>query len=184
MNGAENIKETILGEGKKEAEAILNQTRKEIDGIKGQQKKDEEKFTAQSKEDSAKAVELLQDKTLAQARLHAKRNLLIEREKIISDIVEDAVKGIDHGSKAYEKFLKKIIDDNSKALSGSVKVLCNKKDVKVVKGFDGEYEVGEVDIAGGVILEDGEGKRIYESLRVQVEKHQDKIRKAIAKKLG
>ena len=183
MEGAKNIKETILNEARKEAEKIREETRKEVEKVQKEQASEQEQISSRGKEQRDKKVSLLKDKTLAQARLHAKRALLIEREKIIEGFVIDAVEGIDHGSAAYGKFMKKLVSSNTKSLSGEITYYCSKKDLALVKKLVGEGTVEPTTISGGIIVENDAGKRIDESLTVHVERSEDKIRKTIAKEL-
>tara|TARA_Y100000310_G_C20412027_1_gene682485 strand:- start:81 stop:638 length:558 start_codon:yes stop_codon:yes gene_type:complete len=182
MNGAENIKNKILEEAKKEADKISAEAKVEEEKILSNNKKEEESYTKKREDEIEKEVKLFKDKTLAQARLKSKRAYLAERETIIEKYVKEGIKSIGPTSKDYQEYIKKILTKNIKLLSGEITVFCNKKDEPLIKKLIGDKaKVVTARLTGGVTLEDSSGIKIDESIDSKVERVKDKLRQKIVK---
>ena len=124
----EKIKNKIKKEAENEAKKITQEIEKEIEQIK-QEQKDKTKEMGSEKDQKIKtAVQLLKDKTLAQARLNSKRKLLEKREEIIKEVVQNAIKKFIERPKEYKTFIEKIIKQNKTVLTGKLTILGNKQD--------------------------------------------------------
>lgn len=184
MKGIEKIKNKILSDARKEAGKILNEAKKEVEGIEKEKQKQLEAIKKKRETEIKQAVKLYKDKTIAQARLKAKREYLEKREEIIDKYVKEVILNIDRKSSDYKNFLRNIIDQNINLLSGEVTIHCNKKDIALLKSMNINSALQESNIEAGIIFEDSTGKRIDETINSRLERRQNKIRQDIIKILG
>ncbi len=183
MNGAEKIKNKILEEAKQESDNILEEAKTQEEKINNQNKNSEKEYASNRRNDVQKSVKLYKDKTLAQSRLKVRRIYLGEREKIVEDFLQEALKSISHSSKEYSTFLKNIIDKSMKQLSGDITIYCSKADKTLAKKLTPNATIEISKISGGLIFEDSSGKRIDESISSKVERIKDKLRENIVKSI-
>lgn len=184
MEGVEKIKNKILSDAKKEADKILNEAKKEVAEIEKEKQKQLDIIKKKRETEIKQAVKLYKDKTIAQARLKAKREYLDKREEIIDKYVREVILKIDRKSNDYKNFLKNIIDQNINLLSGEITIYCNKKDIALLKSMNISSSLKESNIEAGIIFEDSTGKRIDETISSRLERRKDKIRRGIIKILG
>lgn len=182
MEGIEKIKEKIIAEADTEIKKIDNELKAQVDEIKKENKEVVGEIKRKGEAEKEHEIKLFRDKTLAQARLKVKRNYLETREAIINEFIEEgAEKAVKKDS--YKKFLEDLIKKNKDFLEKNFVVYCSSKDKNVVSKILHKLrlknKVKEMEINGGVILEDSEGKRVNESLASILERKRDELRQKI-----
>lgn len=186
MEGVNKIKDKIRNDAEEQVKEIMAESDKEVAKVKSMSKKEMDDYQKSFEERTKAMVLLYEQKTLAQARLKVKKNTLQKREEIINNSLEKSKKLL-KGTK-YKQLIETLIKNAVKDLSKELMVSCSKSDSKTVKDIcesEGlNAEVKEVEISGGVILEDSEGKRIDESLSLIIDRKKDTIRQKVVKALG
>lgn len=176
--GIDKIKKKILADADAKVKRIKAATTKEVTKISAQHKKERERYKERYEEQTAALVQSYKQKSLAQARLDAKKRNLREREKLIDAFVTEVITMRD--ARGYERFLKKIIKENLAEL-GRVTISCAKRDVAIVEKLAPKVDVRVTDIDGGLIFEDASGKRVDESLQALLSRRRDEIRQEVAR---
>lgn len=187
MEGTEKIKEKIIEEANAEIKKSNDEVKAEVEEIKKEARETIAGIKKKIEEEKEHEIKLFNDKTLAQARLKGKRKYLETREGIMDSFIE---KGAEEAVKKgeYKKFLDGLVKKNKDLLGEGVTVCCSPKDMSVVNKILHELKlknkVKAVEIDGGIILEDSEGKRINESLASILERKRDELRSKIVNMLG
>lgn len=181
MKGIEKIKKKIMAEAAAEVKKTRDVAKQEASRIRKRNKEERDAYERRYKERSAALVESYKQKTLAQARLDAKKEGLQKREELIDAFISEVLEELDHAGKAYERLLQELFKENLPYLEGSVTITCAERDVSLVKRLTTKGEVRtSKELSGGLLLEDGSGKRIDESLDAILGRKRDEIRQAVA----
>lgn len=175
------MKKRMISKANDEAKKILDSAKKEVDLIKKENKSKLDNFTKEQKDKIENEVNLLITKELASSEMEAKKMFLDEREKIINDIIDNALKKL-RDEKSYETFIEKNIKEFSSSLDKDFKVLCNKKDMTLIKKIltklklKAEFE--ETNIDAGLILI-GSGLKVNLSIESLLQENIRSIRQKI-----
>jgi vacuolar-type H+-ATPase subunit E/Vma4 len=160
----ENLKKMeskILSLAEEEAKEILTKAKEESLIIKNENKNKLDHFTKETKEKIDSEIQSLITKELASAYMQARKIYLDERELIINDIIKEALDKL-RDDKKYETFLEKNLKEFSLSLGKKFKVLCNKKDLSLIKKLSTKLKINpdieEYTISSGVILTSSEFK--------------------------
>lgn len=181
--GIEKIKGKITADAEREAKKLLDHAHKESDKISKANKKMVEDYRKRRETEVSAEVRLYRDRVLAQERIQAKRTYLSRREEIITKFIDDALNKIDTKSNEYKSFMKGLVDENLKLLSGDITVSCNKNDMTLVKSLVKKAKVKEAPIKGGIIFADAT-KTIDESMDSVFERLKNQLRQKISMSLG
>ncbi len=186
MEGIEKIKKKIMNDADSQVKEIVKEAEKEIQKINDNNKRKLDDYKKHFDERTNAMIKFYEQKTLALARLKVKKENLLKREDIINnfmDKITDYLKG-----KEYKDFLKAILKSVIKDLGENLKIKCNKNDVKTVKEIAEKEginaDVNEIEITGGMIFEDEQGRKINESLAIIIERKRNQIRQKIVKIIG
>jgi V/A-type H+-transporting ATPase subunit E len=185
--GFMRIKDKIIEEAEEKAKAMNAEAESQAKEYEESKAKEVGSYKESEAEKIDREKQLLEDRMLAQARLNSQKKFLTAREKLINDIIDEAVSSVKRDAQ-YKSFMKKILDTHRSVLKEPLKVMVNSADVDTTKqlldkaGLNGEVQ--KTDITGGMIIEDSEGKRIKESLASRLEMSKDEIRIKIANLLG
>jgi vacuolar-type H+-ATPase subunit E/Vma4 len=187
MEGIEKIKGKIIADANTEIRSINREIEAQIDDVKRDNSSIIDDIKKDRQKEKEREIKLLQDKTLAQARLKVKRKYLETREALINSYIENGAKAAlkDEG---YKTFIEDILKNDKDLLGEGITIYCNANDKDIVKRAAGKVnmkaDVKETDIDGGVILEDKEGKRINESMVSVLERKRDELRQKVIEILG
>lgn len=181
MKGVENIKKTIIQDATTRAKEIKAIASKEAAQIKAQETQELALDAKKFREQTDILVQNYAHRTLAQARLEARKLLLRKREDIIENCTQLAVETINHSSKSYETLLKNKLDAAQKQL-GKMNIFCDQKDVALIKKLS-KQTATPMPIEAGFIAENKSG-RIDESLAVWLEEKKSQIRTTVVQQLG
>ncbi len=166
MSGMEKISEAILDKVRVEAQDIIkeaeNKAREGIDRAKKQQE-------AKLEEEKSKLIEEAGGeaaRTMAQASIRARQELLAAKTQVIDEIIGRVKEGLAGFTSDENSVLTLIMEAISPLDIDKVRVFVSPKDLtsaqKLIKGnkeLAGKIaEVSEFDCTGGVIVEDIEGK--------------------------
>jgi len=183
MKGIDKIKNKIISDANAEIKGIDKEIDSQIDEIKEKNRKVLDDLKTTGNKQKQQEIKLFKDKTLAQSRLKVKRNYLETREQIIVEFIEkSAEQAIGHAD--YKRFIENLIKNDSGFLGKDITIYCNSRDNDMVSNLAKGMKVKEIDISGGVILEDAEGKRINDSLNSILERKRDELRHKIIETLG
>ncbi|MBS3105986.1 hypothetical protein J4234_07070 [Candidatus Woesearchaeota archaeon] len=141
LNSAKEQSNSLIAEARKEAGRIARETENKIEGMK--QKTDEE---------AKRIIDTIKRQELASAELENKKMLLEVKKQLIDGVFAEAKKRLKNlDDKKKESYIKKLLEKakNDIEISG---VYCNKKDAKLLKGFN----VETADIIGGLMAENRE----------------------------
>lgn len=145
----------ILTLAEDEAKQILSKAKEESTIIKKENKNKLDHFTKETKERIESEVQSLITKELASAHMQARKIFLDEREIIINDIIQEAIDKL-RDDKRYELFLEKNLKEFSSSLGNKFKVICNKKDLSLIKKISTKLKINldleESSINSGMIL--------------------------------
>lgn len=175
------MKKRMISKANDEAKKILDSAKKEVDLIKKENKTKLDNFAKEQKDKIENEVNLLITKELASSEMEAKKMFLDEREKIINDVVNNALKKL-RDEKDYEKFIEKNIKEFSSSLEKDFEILCNKKDITLIKKILTKLklkaEVEETNIDAGLILI-GSGLKVNLSIESLLQENIRSIRQKI-----
>lgn len=175
------MKKRMISKANDEAKKILDSAKKEVDLIKKENKTKLDNFAKEQKDKIENEVNLLITKELASSEMEAKKMFLDEREKIINDVVNNALKKL-RDEKDYEKFIEKNIKEFSSSLKKDFEILCNKKDITLIKKILTKLklkaEVEETNIDAGLILI-GSGLKVNLSIESLLQENIRSIRQKI-----
>ena len=150
--GLETVKEEIIGSAKSQADALIKEARAEAAKIRKEAEKKTQELEEKSSAEAKKSIETMKKQDLASAELESKKMLLEAKKQLVEDVfseVEKKLKGLN--SKDREGYMKKLLKKAKDDIEVA-SVYCNKKDVKMVEGFDAE----PVEILGGLIAENAD----------------------------
>lgn len=179
-SGIDKIKTKILGDADAEVKKVKEAAREEVSKIAKKNKDEQKEYKAHFEERTIALVESFKQKTLAQARLDAKKSILQEREALIDEAIASIVEKLDRKEKAYERYLAESIKENKAFLSGKITITCNKADKALVERLEKGAKIVEGELDGGLIFEDSKGKRIDESIDALLSRKRDEIRQTVA----
>ena len=183
------IKEKILQDALNEKEKILKDAEVEIANIKNQAKREIESIQKEILGRYSQEAELKEKKIITEANLDSKKNILSEKQNIITDIfskVLEKITGLE--DERYLSLLEALILDNVEIgeeivyIGNQERKLVNQEFIKKIneklklQGRKGNLKLSEnrVPIIGGVILATGEIRK-NASLEVILEKIKDEI---------
>ena len=183
------IKEKILQDALSERENILKDAEVEIANIKNQAKREIESIQKEILGRYSQEAELKEKKIITEANLDSKKNILSEKQNIITDIfskVLEKITGLE--DERYLSLLEALILDNVEIgeeivyIGNQERKLVNQEFIKKIneklklQGRKGNLKLSEnrVPIIGGVILATGEIRK-NASLEVILEKIKDEI---------
>jgi vacuolar-type H+-ATPase subunit E/Vma4 len=181
IEGVKNMESKMLTKAKSEADKNLASAKEEVSSIKKENKKRLEMFSNEEREKIESEVKSLITKELASAQMEARRFFLDEREKIINDIINQSLENV-RDDKSYGVFIERNIKEFSLDLGKKFKILCNKKDMSLIKktvdklGLDVSLE--EENITSGIILI-GSGLRVNLSIEALLDEKIRTIRQKI-----
>jgi V/A-type H+-transporting ATPase subunit E len=181
------IKEKILQDALNEKEKILKDAEIEIANIKNQAKREIESIQKEILGRYSQEAELKEKKIITEANLDSKKNILSEKQNIITDIfskVLEKITGLE--DERYLSLLEALILDNVEIgeeivyIGNQERKLVNQEFIKKIneklklQGRKGNLKLSEnrVPIIGGVILATGEIRK-NASLEVILEKIKD-----------
>ncbi|MGM5485061.1 MAG: V-type ATP synthase subunit E [Nanobdellota archaeon] len=176
IEGVDKLKEKIISNADNEVEKILSEAKQKAESIAAENKKKADSFLESEKERIKSEARLYEEREVASAEMESRKNYMEEREKIISDVIEKALSGINK-TKAYKDFIKKAIEENGKGME----VYCNRKDMDLVKKYTSKVKEG--DMRAGLILK-GKETRINLSVSDLLDEKKKQIRQSIVKALG
>jgi len=145
-NVAEEKSNTIINEGKTEAQKILSQTNEKI-------QKSREKTIQKTSE----IVSSIERTEIASLKLLMKKQSLNSKKEVIDSVFAEAKKELQKLSeKEKEKILKKLLHKAKHEVEGKY-FYCNSKDKTLVAKISGLKPKGTIDCIGGFVLENEDG---------------------------
>lgn len=190
--GLQKIKQKITSDAEKTVKGIMDEAKKEAGKINEANKKQADDHRKRSEDRLKSEINLFINKTMAQARLKSKREYLEKREKLMENIISQALTKFDRKSKQYSQYIESVLEKNLLSLKGDVSIICNKSDVALVKSKIEKMKLQNINkikikeslIPGGLVFEDSEGKKINESIESKFERTKQTIRQRVIKTLG
>jgi V/A-type H+/Na+-transporting ATPase subunit E len=181
IEGLKKMESKMLSQAELEAKKILSSSKEEVNKIKDENKKRLDSFSNIQKEKIESEIKLLVTKELASAQMEGRKIFLDEREIIIKDIIENALSKI-REDKAYTTFIEKNLKEFSSSLGKQFDVLCNKKDIDVIKKIATKLKIDvnvkEHNVSSGMILM-GSGLKVNLAIETLFEEKERQIRQKI-----
>ena len=147
--GLEAVKEEILGNAKEQANSLLAEGRKEANRLIKDAEKKIEEIKSKAEEATKKSCEIIKRQELASADLEIKKITLETKKQIIENLFAEVCRKLESlDDKKRDEYIKKLIERAKKDIEVSF-VYCNKKDLKILKGINAEA----ISIIGGIIAE-------------------------------
>ena len=157
--GIEHIIRDLEGDAKAEAAAILSDAKKQADRIASKAKADavelEREEDARAKKDAERIM-----RSSSLAKIDAERvRLLIEMELYVQVArnVREKLGTAHRDKKAYERYIKKAVEQGKALVGGDYVIYANKRDAAVAKKF-GPLAKNALDCDGGVIVASKDGR--------------------------
>lgn len=127
MNGLEKIFQDINEDAKKECNEIINKANKTADEIINKANEEAKKILSSEEENLKNLSEDLNNRGKSTANLEKRRIILLEKQKIISDIIQKVYnKLLSLPDKEYFDILIKIAEKNIQGIDGEI--IFNEKD--------------------------------------------------------
>jgi V/A-type H+/Na+-transporting ATPase subunit E len=166
--GLEKVRDEVLAEAKKKASATIKAAEAESSAIVRAAEKSVQERQASGKQDAERLAGLLRKKALSSAALEGRKQLLQEKNRLMSNVFEEArAKLEDIDAKTRARHITSLVAQAKKEIDVAL-ILCNEQDLKLLDGVKAQA----APIAGGIIAESSDGKvRVdfsYETLLEQV----------------
>jgi V/A-type H+/Na+-transporting ATPase subunit E len=152
--GFEDLKEKVLKDAKKEEERILKDAKTQADLLKSQIVKEVSIYEEESDKKVNQKIKMMEVKILASSALEVKKKNLSIKESLIKESFDTAINKIDKKLTlpARKKLINNLLKKAEKEIEIGI-VFCNAKDKKLIES----KKLKEIDILGGVIVENKEG---------------------------
>ncbi|MCZ7357228.1 MAG: V-type ATP synthase subunit E [Candidatus Methanoperedens sp.] len=153
--GLDAIVQEIKAKGKAEAERISGEAYKEASLIIAEAQSQAEKIKAAKEMEARREIERIRQQEISSANLEVKRSLLNARKEVLDEVAEKTKSSVlklpaEKNQKLMQSIIRKYEADNSKIYS-------NGKDKVFVKKITKLEYAGEIDIMGGVVIENEDG---------------------------
>ncbi len=150
--GLETVKEEIIRNAKEQASALIAEARKEAGMISKEAERKIAGLKEKSEAETKKILEQIKRQELTSAGLENKKIVLEAKKQIIDNVFAEAKKKLEAlDDKKREAYIKKLVEKTKSDIEVAY-VYCNKKDAKLLKGFNAE----PIGISGGLIAENKE----------------------------
>ena len=178
--GLETVKEEILNIAKEQANSLTADARKEANRIMREAEKNIEEMKEKSEAETKRMLDTIKRQESASAELENKKMLLEAKKGIIENVFSEAKKKLENlDDKRREAILKRLLEKAKSEIEVG-NIYCGKKDSKFLKGFN----VGNVDISGGLIAENKEKTiRVDYSFETMLQSIKDNELQSISKLL-
>ena len=169
--GLETVKDEIMNSAKEQSNSSISEARKEANRIIKEAEKKIEDMKEKSEAETKKLIDTIKRQELASAELENKKILLEAKKQIIENVFAESRKKLENlDDKRREEILKKLLEKAKNEIEVA-NIYCNKKDSKFLKVFN----VGNVDIIGGLIAENKERTiRVDNSFETMLESIKEK----------
>lgn len=161
--GLEEIVGRINGEAAERSAKIVADAKAEADRIVADAKEKASSILSQARARAEREVKNETLRSVASARLSAKRELLQAREDVLRRYEEGVGSSIDGfvGSRRYGKFLARAVEDGVTKIGKDAVVRVNSKDRRLLKGkrLGGKLSAESLDCKGGALVTSADGKR-------------------------
>lgn len=157
--GIEEFKREIEEQARKEAREIIERAKKEAERIVKNAEEEMKRALERAREEAEREAIIRKDRYLADARMRAKRKVLIAQKEILDEAFSKILQRLKEKkrTKEYERYLKTCIEKAMKELGKSVVVYSSEEDRKLVGRICKELgvKIAEETITtlGGVIIE-------------------------------
>ena len=150
--GLETVKEEILSNSKEQSNSIIAEARKEANRIMRGAENKIEVMKEKSEEETKRILDTIKRQELANAELENKKILLEAKKEVIDNVFSEAKKKLENlDDKKKEAIIKRLLEKAKNEIE-IAHIYCNKKDIKLLKGFSAETN----EIIGGLITENKE----------------------------
>ncbi len=161
--GLEEIVARISQEASDQAGKILADANAEASRILADAKARADSEVSLAKAQAEREIREEKMRSVASARLAAKRELLQAKEDVIRRYEAGIADALDEFAKSdgYQRFLIRVIDDGTSKIGKDAKVQVNARDKALLKGkkVTGEISKEEIDCKGGALISSADGKR-------------------------
>lgn len=167
----ERVAQAVLDRGKSEAEEILAQARAEEERMLSEARTEGDAAIKAAESQAQEEGERKRVQELARAELEARKISLAAQKEVLDEVYKRALTRLGE-LKENSEILRKLLKDNESEWKSSGHVYSNRKDESVVKKIVGSAYAGNIQAAGGVVIESADGTRRndlrYESLLREV----------------
>lgn len=159
--------QVILDKGKAEAGEIIAQARAEAERMLSEVRAEGEKTVQEAADRAHLAAARKRVQDLARAELETRKIVLAAQKEALDEVYQRALARL--GTLRENKgILEKLLRANESEWKAGGRVYSNARDAPLVKGLVGKAYAGNVDCAGGLVIENADGTRRvdlrYESL--------------------
>ena len=163
----ETFVQVVLDKGKAEAGEIIAQARVEAERMLSEVRVEGEKTVQEAQGRARQAAERKRVQDLARAELETRKIVLAAQKEALDEVYQRALARL--GTLRENKsILEKLLRANESEWRAGGRVYSNARDEPFVKGLAGRAYAGNVDCAGGLVIENADGTRRvdvrYESL--------------------
>ena len=163
----ETFVQVILDKGKAEAGEILAQARAEGERMLSEVRAEGEKAIQEGEERAHETAARKRVQDLARAELETRKIVLAAQKEALDEVYQRALARL--GTLRENKgILERLLRTNEAEWKAGGRVYSNARDAPLVKALAGRAYAGDVDCAGGLVIENADGTRRvdlrYESL--------------------
>ncbi len=167
----ERVAQAVLDRGKSEAEQIVAQAREEKERMLSEARTEGENAVKIAEAQAREEAERRKVQEIARAELEARKISLAAQKEALDEVYEQSLVRLTQ-LKDNNEILKSLLTTNETEWKSGGRVYSSKKDESVVKKIVSSAYAGNIDGAGGVVIESADGTRRtdlrYESLLREV----------------
>jgi V/A-type H+/Na+-transporting ATPase subunit E len=167
----ERVAQAVLERGKSEAEQIIAQAREEKERMLSEARAEGEANIKAAEAQAHVEAERKKVQEIARAELEARKISLAAQKEALDEVYKQALAKL-RELKENNELLKNLLKVNESEWKSGGRVYSNKKDENAVKKIVGSAYAGQIDCAGGIVIESADGTRRidlrYESLLSEV----------------
>jgi V/A-type H+-transporting ATPase subunit E len=167
----ESFVQVVLDKGKAEAGEIIAQARAEAERMLSEVRAEGGKAIQEADQNARQAAERKRVQDMARAEIEARKIVLAAQKDALDEVYQRALARL--GSlRENAAILERMLKANETEWKAGGHVYSNARDASVVKGLVGKAYAGNVECAGGLVIENADGTRRvdlrYESILREV----------------